>query len=102
MGEILYASHYEMNGVPRPMEGPTPEELAEMFAPQNFDTADAHVYDSWTDNDLYRAIDSPENAEDGERREAEIAEYVAELKTRKAAREAQAAREAELRSKYQI
>jgi hypothetical protein len=84
------------------MAAPTPEELAEMFAPVNHDTATAHLYTSWTDADLYRAIQTPENAEDGERREVEIAEYVAELKSRAAKRAAQTVREAELREKYQI
>lgn len=77
---------------------PTPEELAEILAPQNFDTLSAHLFDSWTDADLYRAIDAPEHPGD----EAEIAEYVEELKKRKAAREALAVRSSELREKYQI
>jgi hypothetical protein len=50
-------------------------------------------YSSWTDDDLYRAIDADPDC---------AAEYVEELKERKAAREAQAARNDELRAKYQI
>ena len=52
----------------------------------------------WTDADLYRAIDHPEHPGDA----AEIAEYVEELKSRAAKRDAQTSREAELRSKYKI
>jgi hypothetical protein len=96
--EILYASHYEVNGIPIPIEGPIPS--AEYS--QVFDTRSNHLFESWTDADLYRAIDAPENGEPGERQDEEIAEYVEELKKRKAAREALAARSAELREKYQI
>lgn len=111
---IFYASYYEMNGVQRPIEGPSPEELADIFRPEDqlsadpeamamvFDTLSNHLFDSWTDRDLYRAIDAPEYPEGHPKHEAEVLEYVDELKKRKAAREALAARSSELREKYQI
>lgn len=84
---------------------PTPAEIEAMFTLQNcpatYDTASNHVFDSWTDKDLYRAIDAPEHPE-GPARDAEILEYVEELKKRKAEAERLAARSAELREKYQI
>lgn len=57
---------------------------------------------SWTDSDLYRAIELPEIKDPGSAQEAEIAEYVEELRKRKAVRQADAEREEALRSKYRI
>ncbi len=92
------------------MREPTPAELEELFAPRNFeqggpanyDTASNHIFDSWKDADLFRAIDAPENGEPGEAQDREVQEYVDELKRRGEARAAQAAREEHLRAKYQI
>jgi hypothetical protein len=72
-------------------------ETLETFS-QIFDTASAHLFDSWTDKDLYRAIDNPERPGD----EAEIAEYVEELKKRQAERERLAQRSAEIRKQHNI
>jgi hypothetical protein len=80
----------------------TDEQMAELLDPQTFDTISAHQYDSWKDADLYRAIDAPEYPAGHPKHEAEIAEYVQELKNRKAEAERLAARSAELREKYQI
>jgi hypothetical protein len=77
---------------------PTPAELARGFAAA-FDTATMHQFDSWKDVDLYRAIKTePEGPGQAEA----IAEYVAELKARGVAREAQTALEADLNGKYGI
>lgn len=78
------------------------EAVSEPSFAQVFDTASNHVFESWTDADLFRAIDTPENGEPGEAQDREIAEYVAELQKRRDDRIAQAAREDELRAKYQI
>lgn len=67
-----------------------------------FDTRSNHLFDSWKDADLYRAIDLPENGEPGPAQEREIEEYVEELKRRHALRAAEAARRAELDRKYGI
>lgn len=68
----------------------------------NFDTASAHQFDSWTDNDLYRAIENPEIQEPGPARDAELTEYVEELRRRAAARAADAQRRHDLNVKYGI
>lgn len=60
------------------------------------------LFAHWTDADLYRAIDLPENGEPGEAQEREIAQYVEELRKRSTLRELQAQREAELREKYRL
>lgn len=64
--------------------------------------ATRQTYESWTDRDLFRAIEMPEITEPGLARDAEIAEYVQELQLRKDARESESATEARLREKYQI
>lgn len=69
---------------------------------QVFDTASAHIFESWTDKDLYRAIDAPEHPEPGEAHDNEIAEYVAELQKRVVERARLAARSAEIRRQYGI
>lgn len=69
---------------------------------QNFDTPGAHLFDSWKDADLYRAIDLPENGEPGEAQDREIAEYIEELKRRAATRAAEAQRRYDLNCKYGI
>jgi hypothetical protein len=63
-----------------------------------FDTASNHLFDSWTDKDLYRAIDNPEHPGDG----AEIAEYVSELQKRVVERARLALRSAEIRRQHNI
>ncbi len=73
----------------------------ETLASKSYDTASAHQYDSWRDADLYRAIANPEHPE-GPARDAEVAEYVAELKRRGEARAAQDELEQRLRSQYRI
>lgn len=90
------------------MEGVTPAEEATIRALlrgeitiHNFDTASAHQYDSWTDADLHRAIEHPEH-EGTAFAAAEIAEYVEELRSRNAARAAQAALEERNRDKYRL
>lgn len=65
------------------------------------DTASAHLYESWTDADLYRAIASPEHPE-GAARDAEIAEYVAEIGYRIAGRAALLALEERVNRTYGI
>lgn len=66
---------------------------------ENFDTASAHQYDSWKDGDLYRAIETPENPP-GPKRDAEIAEYVHELRLREERRAEDARRRAAINAIY--
>ena len=69
---------------------------------QIFDTLSNHVFGSWTDVDLYRAIDNPEIKTPGPAQDAEIAEYVEELRKRQGYREREANRREELREKYRL
>jgi hypothetical protein len=77
---------------------PTPVEVARGYAAA-FDTAAMHQFESWTDADLYRAIDAePEGPGQAEA----IAEYVEELRARAAARARQAELEAMLQARYSL
>lgn len=71
-----------LNGQPKPPE---------QREPQNYDSPSAHQYDSWTDQDLYRAVELDPTC---------APEYVAELNARRAARAAQAELEARVNSQY--
>lgn len=68
----------------------------------SFARAQKSPFAHWTDKDLFRAIDNPEITEPGDAREAEIQEYVDELRRRDEVRKAEMVRENELREKYRL
>lgn len=80
------------------LPAPTQAELARGFE-DAYRAASMGNFSSWTDGDLYRAIETePEGPGHG----PAVAEYVGELRRRDAERAEAAAREARLRAKYQL